>query len=297
MDRLLSMSVFVKAADLGSFTAAAAALSLSSQMVGKHVTFLEQRLGAQLLNRTTRRQSLTPIGQAYYDRCRALLAEATLAEDFVRDMNVTPSGLLRVTAPVNFGARRVAPLVTRYLDAYPGVEVGLTLTDRYVDMAHEGFDAAIRTGSLKDSGMTARRLRSDRLIACASPAYVARRGAPASPEDLASHDCLTFMLTSGTPFVVWDFSSAGQTHSVRVRSRFQVNDGRVLASAALDGFGIILQPEAVVEDDLNAGRLVRILPKHTTPSRPMHVVFSAKRPTPLKIRYFVDMVVQLFADR
>jgi len=291
------MSVFVKAADLGSFTAAAGALSLSSQMVGKHVTFLEQRLGAQLLNRTTRRQSLTPIGHAYYDRCRALLADAVLAEDFVRDMNVTPSGWLRITAPVNFGARRVAPLVTRYLEAYPGVEVGLTLTDRYVDMVDEGFDAAIRTGPLKDSGMTARRLKPDRLIACASPAYVARRGAPASPKDLASHDCLTFMLASGSSFVVWEFISGGQMHSIRVRSRFQVNDGRVLLSCALDGSGIILQPEAVVDDDLQAGRLVTVLPDYTTPSRSMHVVFSARRPIPLKLRNFVDMVVEAFSDR
>lgn len=297
MDRLLSMSVFVKATDLGSFTAAANALGLSSQMVGKHITFLEQRLGAQLLYRTTRRQSLTAIGQAFYERCRSLLADAELAENLVRELSTTPRGRLRVTAPVNFGARRVAPLVTRYLQSHPGMEVGLTLTDRYVDMIDEGIDIAVRLGPPKESGLAARVLRPDRLVACASPTYLARSGAPQSPDDLTTHECLTFVLSSGSPYSTWEFIEGGRVHAVQVRSRFQVNDGRVLLSAALDGHGIILQPEAVVRDDLDAGRLVPILPAYMTPSRPMHVLFSAKRPQPLKLRYFVDMVVEEFGER
>lgn len=297
MDRLFSMSVFVKAADLGSFTAAANALGLSSQMVGKHVSFLEQRLGAQLLHRTTRRQSLTTVGQVFYERCRSLLNDAELAENLVHELSTTPRGRLRVTAPVNFGAHRVAPLVTRYLRLHPGVEVELTLTDRYVDMVDEGFDVAIRLGPPKDSGLAARVLKPDRLVACASPAYLARHGTPQLPDDLTVHECLTFMLSSGSPYSTWEFIENGRTRTVQVHGRFQVNDGRVLLAAALDGYGIILQPEAVVRDDLDAGRLLLVLPSCTTPSRPMHVLFSAKRPRPLRLRRFVDMIVEAFGER
>ena len=297
MDRLQSMSVFVKAADLGSFTAAGSALGLSSQMVGKHIGFLEQRLGAQLLYRTTRRQSLTPIGQVFYERCRALLSEMEQAEDLVHELSATPRGRLRVTAPVNFGARAVAPLVASYLRLHPGVEVELTLTDRNVNVVDEGFDLAIRLGTPKDSGLASRELRPDRLVACAAPAYLARHGHPHLPDDLVAHECLTFLMPSGSRFATWEFIGHGKTHAIEVNSRFQVNDGRVLLAAALDGHGIILQPEAVVRDDLQTGRLVPVLPSYTTPSRPMHVLFSARRPQPVRLRRFIDMVIEAFGAK
>ncbi len=294
MDRLESMAVFVKAADLGSFTAAADALGLSSQMVGKHVGFLEKRLGARLLNRTTRRQSLTAIGQTFYERCRAILTEAEAAEALVHDLSASPRGRLRVNAPVTFGACSLAPLVMRYLRTYPGVEVELTLNDRYVDVVDEGYDVVIRLGPLKDSNLVARVLRPFHLVACASPAYLAARGTPLTPHDLAGHECLGFIYASGFPFSEWRFFKDGRDHTIAVRSRFQSNDSRILRDAALDGCGIILQADSFVGDDLASGALVRVLADYETPSREMHALFHGGRPPTPKLRTFVDLVFQQF---
>ncbi len=297
MDRLVSMAVFVKAVATGSFAATADALGMSSQMVGKHVASLETRLEAQLLHRTTRRQSLTTIGQAYYERCRSILAETEAAESLVHDLSTTPRGRLRVNAPVTFGACTLAPLVTRYLQAHPEVEVELTLSDRYVDVVDEGYDAVIRLGPLKDSGLAARPLAPHRLVACASPAYLAQHGAPTVPSDLARHECLGFVYSSGFPYAEWQFEREGQIHSVQVHGRLQVNDGRVLRAAALDGQGIILQAELDLRDDLAHGRLVLVLPTYKAPSRPMHVLFSASRPQTPKLRFFIDLLVEALAPQ
>lgn len=294
MDRLASMAVFVKAADLGSFTAAAATLGMTSQMVGKHVSFLEARLGAQLIHRTTRRQSLTATGQAFYERCRTILAEVEAAEAVVDGLSTTPRGRLRVNAPVTFGACALAPLVTRYLATFPDVEVELTLSDHYVDVVDQGYDAVIRLGQLRDSSLAAHALAPYRLLACASPEYLARRGVPTSPEELAFHECLEFVNWAGVPYSEWQFEKAGRVHAVQVHSRFQVNDGRILRSAALDGCGIVLQSDVVVRDDLASGRLIQVLPGYDTPCRPMHVLFSGSRPMAPKLRTFVDAVVDAF---
>ncbi len=294
IDRLASMAVFVRAADAGSFTAAARTLGMSSQMVGKHVSFLEARLEAQLMRRTTRRQSLTDVGQAFYERCRIILAEAEAADALVHDLSTKPRGRLRVNAPVTFGACRVAPLVTRYLEAYPSVDVELTLTDRFVDVVDEGYDAVFRLGPIKDTMLAARRLADHILVACASPSYLDAHGAPASPGDLESHECLAFVNWSGLPYAEWRFTKAGRLHAVQVHSRFQVNDGRALLAAALGGHGIILQPEAVVRDDIAGGRLVQVLPGYTAPSRPLYLLFSGRLTQTPKLRAFIDCVVDAF---
>ncbi len=297
MDRLASMAVFVRAADLGSFTAAAATLGMTPQMVGKHVSFLEARLGAQLIHRTTRRQSLTATGQAFHERCRTILAEVEAAEAVVDGLSTTPRGRLRVNAPVTFGACALAPLVTRYLAAFPDVEVELTLSDHYVDVVDQGYDAVIRLGQLRDSALAAHALAPYRLLPCASPEYLARRGVPTSPEDLAVHECLEFVNWAGVSYFEWPFEKAGRVHAVQVRSPFQVNDGRVLRSAALDGHGIILQSDAVVADDLASGRLIQVLPAYSAPCHPMHVLFSASRPMTLKLRTFIDALIDAFGRR
>ena len=294
MDRLASMNVFIRAADLGSFTAAAAALGMSSQMVGKHVSFLEARLGAQLLRRTTRQQSLTDVGHRFYERCRTILAETDAAEALVNDLSTTPRGRLRVNAPVTFGACRLAPLVTRYLEAYPDVEVELTLTDRFVDLVDEGYDAVIRVGPIKDTALAARELAIYPLVACAAPAYLAANGTPSSPGDLAKHQCLGFISWSGLPYAEWRFTKAGRVHAVQVRGRLQINDGRALLAAALDGHGVILQPDVVVRDDLDARRLIQVLPDYAAPSWPLHLLFPARRPQTPRPRSFIDCVVDAF---
>lgn len=293
MDRLTSMAVFVKAAESGSFVAAAHAFGISSQMAGRHVSALEERVGAPLLIRTTRRQSLTEIGRMFYERCKALLADAEAAEAVARDFSLSPRGRLRVTAPVTFGSFCLAPLITRYLRAYPKVQVDLTLTDRFVDLVEEGYEVAIRLGALSDSSMIARPLMPYRLLACASPAYLEQHGEPESPESLAGHECLGFAFSSLPPYNEWIFGSAAGRHAVRVGGRFQANDTRTLIAAAIDGFGITLAPEIAVKDDISAGRLVPILRKYEAPARPMHVVFTERRATP-KLRAFIDQVVGAF---
>jgi DNA-binding transcriptional LysR family regulator len=294
MDRLTSMAVFVKAADLGSFTAAGETLGLSSQMVGKHVSFLEERLGTQLLRRSTRRQSLTEIGQAFCERCRVVLAEAEAAEATARELSTTPRGRLRVSAPVTFGSTALAPLVASYLQAHPQVEITLDLTDRYVDIVGEGYDAVIRLGPLKDSRFIARALMPYRLIACASPTYLAAHGMPQTPADLAAHECLGFVFSSGQSLSEWHFAKDGQSHEVQVRSRFQVNDARVLHAAALEGQGIVLQANMILADDLAAGRLVQVLSDYEAPTRPLHILFTATRPLTQTLRSFIDHVVSRF---
>ncbi len=294
MDRLTRMIVFVRAAELRSFTAAAAVLGVSPQMVGKHIAALEAHLGTQLLNRTTRRQSLTAAGQIYYDRCRAVLADAEAADDAVHALNKAPRGRLRINAPVTFGTVRLAPLVVRYLAAFVEVEAELVLSDRYVDIVEEGFDVVLRLGALRDSTLAARPLAPYRLVACAAPEYLARRGVPAQPEALASHECLGFVGSSGLAMDEWSFTCAGQTRLVRIGGRYRVNDARTLRDAAVAGWGVILQAEAIIAEDLAAGRLVRILPGWEGPVRPMHLLFPAARPLTPKLREFIDMVVREF---
>jgi len=293
MDRLTSMAVFAKAVEAGSFAAAAEALGLSAPMVGKHIRFLEDRLGAQLLARTTRRQSLTEFGRAFYERCRIVLAEAEAAEALAEDLRAAPRGRLRINAPVTFGADELVPMVARYLRANPEVSIEVTLSDRIVDLVEEGYEAVIRVALLPDSSLVARRLRPYRLVVCAAPAYLAERGVPARPEDLENHECIGF--AHWAPRGEWEFRDAeGATSRVQVGGRVSINSGQALRRAALEGLGIILQPEGLLRDDLAAGRLVRVLPGYTPPSRPMHILFAPdRRPTP-KLRSFIDAVVEEF---
>ncbi len=297
LDRLTSMAVFVKAADLGSFTAAATALGLTSQMVGKHVAALEARLGAVLLQRTTRRMRLTETGQRYYERCRLVLHEAAAADALMEDVGPQPHGRLRVSAPIGFGACRLAPVVTDLLDRHSGLEIELVLTDRFVDVIDESYDAVLRLGPLGETSLVVHALADHDQIACASPAYLARRGVPRSPTDLADHACLGFVNSSGLPFAEWRFGRDGIIHTTQIRSRFQVNDGRVLVAAAVAGHGIILQPAAVVAGAIADGGLVPILTDYAAPSRPLCLLHPARQPLPAKLCRFVEHVVAAFPPR
>ncbi|MBE7218789.1 MAG: LysR family transcriptional regulator [Caulobacteraceae bacterium] len=297
MDRLTSMAVFVKAAEGGSFTRAGAALGLTSQMVGKHVAALEQQVGAPLLQRTTRRQSLTETGRRFYERCRVILAEADAAYRMEEVTSATPRGRLRLSAPVGFGACWLAPVVGSFLERHPGVAVELNLTDRFVDLVDEGYDAALRLGPIEETRLAVRELCPHPQVLCAAPAYLARRGAPAAPEDLAEHACLGYINWSGRLFAEWRFGQAGLISPVRIRSRFQVNDGRVLVAAAVAGHGIILQPEFVVREALATGALQPLLTDFVAPIRMLHLVHSAREPLPAKLRTFIDHLLDAVAAR
>ncbi|WP_224246012.1 LysR family transcriptional regulator, partial [Hyalangium gracile] len=193
MDRLTSMAVFIKAVDLGSFAAAADALGMSGPMVGKHVRFLEERLGVRLITRTTRRQTLTEFGRAYYERCRVVLAEAEAADALAADQLAEPHGKLRVTMPVHFGRHCVAPVLLRLARSYPALELDLSFNDRFADLAEDEYDLAIRTGEPEDrSGVVVRRVARQRMVVCASPAYLKQHGKPRKLEDLGSHQGIIY---------------------------------------------------------------------------------------------------------
>ncbi len=295
LDRLTSMAVFVKAADLGSFTAAGVALGLTSQMVGKHVAALEETLGTPLLRRTTRRQSLTETGGRFYERCRAVLADAEAAYAVEEVASAEPRGRLRLSAPIGFGACWLAPVLSAFLQRHPLVGVELNLTDRFVDLVDEGYDAVLRLGPLGETSLTVRELAPHVQVACAAPAYLARRGTPRTPADLADHDCLGFVNWSGRPFVEWRFGRGGRVDPVQVQSRFQVNDGRVLVAAAVAGHGVILQPAVVVEEALRRGELVRLLNDHAGPSRMLYLLHTPGQPQPAKLRAFIDHLTAALA--
>ena len=283
------MAVFVKAADLGSFTAAGVALGLSSQMVGKHVSTLEERLGTTLLQRSTRRQSLTEVGQSYYERCRSILAEVEAADAMVPHAGATPSGRLRISAPV--GAHVLIPLLVRYRAEYPQVVIDLVMTDRYVDLIEEGFEAVFRIGELEDSALVQRSLSPYLLVACASPAYLQARGTPATPADLADHDCLGFAFQTRPPERSWRFARDGEVDEVPMKYCLEANDGVALKTAAIAGAGVMVAAEHLLRDAIRDGRLVRILAEYELPSRPFHLLYRRDgRQTP-KLARFVAMAV------
>lgn len=292
MDRLSSMTAFVKAVDVGSFAGAATALGISPQMVAKHVTYLEARMGTRLLNRTTRRQSLTEIGKTYYDRCKLALAEVDWADALADEAKGTPRGRLRINAPVSFGAHSLVPVITRYLERYPEVEVDLVLNDRLVDLVEEGFEGVFRIGPLKESILHAQELAPFRVIACASPDYLRRRRIPSAPSDLPDHECIGYANWPGPSVDTWRFVRDDRSFDVDVRSRLTVNNAAALLCAALAGFGIVFIAENLAREALSAGGLVRVLPNYETPSRPIHLLYHPDRRQTPKLRGFIDTVVE-----
>lgn len=294
MDRLTSMNVFVRTADLGSFAAAAEALRISPQMVAKHIARLESRLGTALINRTTRRQHLTDIGRSYYERCKIVLSEAEAADAIALEMKVTPSGTLRVNAPVTFGTSSLAPFITQYLAQYPETQVELTLSDRMVDPVEEGYEVFLRIGELSDSQMIAYPLRPYRLIACASPGYLMQNGVPETPAELAAHSCLVYGIWSPQAPCRWQFYQDGKMQEIQPEGRLRSNDWRALLHAAVSGYGVTLGPEDVLSEEIRAGRLVQVLPDYDGPSRPMHVLTPAGLRQTVKIRSFIQAVQKTF---
>lgn len=290
MDRFTSMTVFVRVAEAGGFVAAARDLEISATMVGKHIKALEGRLGARLIHRTTRRQNLTEVGRLYYERCTALLASLAAAESSAEELRATPRGLLRIAAPLTFGARKVAPVLGEFLRLHPEVHIELALSDDVLDLVEHGFDAAIRIGALSDSGMVARPLGTYRMLVCASPSYLAARGVPRTPDDLARHDCLGF--TAWRRRELWRFQGRSEEISVRIRKHLQINHGEALRQAALAGAGIVMQPEVLLADDVQTGRLVRLLRGYEPEGRPIHLVYLQDRRAPLKLRRFIEFAVE-----
>jgi len=291
MDRLTSMSLFVRAVDRGNFAAAARDFGMTPAMVGRHVRALEERVGAQLLQRTTRKQRLTAFGRMYYERCTRVLAEIDAMDRTADELRASPRGLLRVTTTASFGACCLTPALGDYLTRYPDVRVELILGDRITDLVEQGFDAAVRIGPLAPSALVARRLADVRFLLTASPSYLAARGVPKRPDDLARHNCLAHAY--GRWSDRWPVADEDGS-ALQITSNLKINNGEALRRAALRGLGIILQSEFQVAEDLTTGRLLQVLPDHAMPSLPAHIVYPRQKPVPSRLRTFVDFVVARF---
>ncbi|TFW11351.1 LysR family transcriptional regulator [Massilia arenosa] len=290
MDKLRSMEVFVAVVEDGSFAAAARRFDISAVMVGKHVEHLERLLDARLLTRTTRRQKLTEIGEQYLEQCRSILAQVEEAESGAHAMRAWPRGTLRVSAGVQFGSEYLAPALVDYLEQHPDVSLDLDLSDRIVDIVDEGFDAAIRIGPLNDSDLVARRLQDYGLMIAASPAYLKKHGKPQHPRDLVHHQCLDF--THWHKNIRWRLRGMDDLEIPAYRMRS--NSGRALKNAALAGFGIIMQAEMLLREEVKRHELVPLLQAWLPEPRPMHIVYPHDRRATPKLTTFVNFVLARF---
>ena len=289
MDRFTEMEMFVRVVEAGGFTEAARRSGVSKSAVSKQISALESRLGARLLNRTTRRVNPTEIGLAYYDRASRILAETDEADAIATALQDAPRGELRISAPHSFGVHALAPMVAEFLKAYPEVAIHLDLSDQYVELISEGFDLAIRIGTLEDSSLRARKLGEAQLHLLASPEYLRRHGEPKRVDELNDHQLLHYSyLASGRS---WRLKSpSGAEKTVRSSGCLSVNNGMVLLTAAERGLGVILTPDFIAEQSLRAGRVVSILPDAAPEPLGIWAVTPPGRFTQPKVRAFVDFV-------
>ena len=287
MDRFKQIETFVSVANRGSLSAAAQAERVAPAIIGRRIDALEERLGVKLLVRTTRRITLTFEGSAFLEDCQRILNEFHNAEASVSLGGVKASGHVRVTAPAGFGRRHVAPLLPAFLDANRDVTISLDLSDRLADIVNEGIDVAIRIGQLDDSSLVGVKLASNQRVVVASPAYLAARGTPRAPADLASHDCLTFG-NYGNQARGWLFTIDGRGVALRVSGPMECNDGAVLHEWALAGKGLAWRSMWEVRDDLAAGRLVTVLDEFAAPDNAIYAVFPQRKHLSLRVRMFID---------
>lgn len=294
MDRLGEMEVFAAVAAQGSFTAAARHLGVSTSAASKYVIALEERLGVRLLNRTTRRLSLTEAGYDFREWCERIAADVAEAERSVASLHAEPRGVLRVNAPMSFGQLHLGPVLADFLERYPDVHIDMAMTDRRIDLVEEGFDIAIRIGVLRDSSLVARKLASTRRVVCAAPAYLARRGIPQTPDDLAAHNCLGHVPQRGAED--WAFNGPDGAFTVRAAGSLMVNNGDMLRLAVLAGSGIAMLPSFIVGPDLAEGRLRALLCDFEPPPLPISAVYPAGRPVAAKVRAFIDHLAACFGD-
>lgn len=294
MDHLAAIRAFAQVVESGSFAKAAERLSLSTTAISRHVGDLEAHLQARLLNRTTRKVSLTEGGRAYYERVVQLLADLEEAEQEASRAAVVPRGVIKLTTAVNFGVRHVAPAIAAFLAKHKEVRFDISLSDRIVDLVEEGFDLGIRIGSVGPHNVVARKLGETRVVPCASPDYLKQHGTPQVPEDLARHNCFTYEYV--TPRNVWTFRDAdGRERPVRVGGNLHSNNGDILAEAAARGAGIVFEPAFIVGPEVRAGRLVPLLQDFAPAPLPIYAVYSSRKHLSVKVRLFVDFLLEHFA--
>jgi len=289
MDRLAVMALYARVVETGSFSRAAAALGLGQPTASKQIAALEERLGVRLLERSTRRLRPTEAGREFYERCRRLVDEADDLESSARRGARGAVGRLRVACPMGFGRLHVVPIVVRFLAAHPEAQVDLVMNDRYVDLAEEGVDVAIRIANLGDSTLHARRLGETPRALVASPAYLRRRGAPRTPADLERHDFVVYAYFDA-PERLALVGPDGAAADVRVKARLRVNNAEAMREAVLGGIGICAMPLWAIGAELAAGTAKRVLPDWAPPASAVQAVYSSARHLPARVRLFIDFV-------
>lgn len=292
MDVLNGMKTYVAVVTMGSFTRAAERLDISKALTSKYVRQLEEHLGVRLLNRTTRRLSVTEVGEAYYQRCKQVLDDIEELESATSDQQAAPRGTLLISAPATFGEFYLARAVARYQEEYPEVSVDLVLSDRFVNIVDEGFDLAVRIGTLQDSSLIARRIAPSRVVVCASPDYLARKGVPHHPRELESHRCVVD--TNLRSLDKWMFEDGGDVLAVKVKGRFRVNNAIAVREALLAGQGIGYVPTYAIGDELKNGKLAIILESFEGSGSGIYAVYPHNRHLAAKVRTFVDFLVRRF---
>jgi DNA-binding transcriptional LysR family regulator len=295
MDRFEAFRVFAQVVENGSFARASERLEISTSAASRLVAELEAHLQTRLLNRTTRRVSLTESGRAFYERCVQLLADLQEAEQEAARTAVVPRGTIRLTTSTNFGVRHVAPVIAAFLALHREVRFDVSLSDRTVDLVEEGFDLAIRIGGPGSENLVARKLGETRMVPCAAPGYLLAHGAPKTPAELEGRNCFTYEYLS--PRNLWRFRDAsGAEHAVRVSGTLHSNNGDLLAEAAALGSGIVFEPAFIVGPEVRAGRLVPLLQDYVPAPVPIYAVYPSRKHLSAKVRLFVDFLIAKLAD-
>lgn len=293
MDRFQEMKAFVAVVDNGSFVRAADALNSSKAAVSRLLADLERRLGARLLNRTTRKLSLTDDGKVFYARCTELLNSLEEAESELNTRTGEAAGHLRITAPVTFGNNLLAPLWGEFLARHPKVSLDVSLSDRTADLVEEGLDMAVRISRSPHPVFIARKLATTKMVLCASPEYLARHGTPSHPQEIVEHEVVSYTYWSSRD--EWEFKrSHGVVETVKTRPRMHANSGDTCVAAALKHHGMVMQPDFLVYEALRSGTLVRLLPEYEAVELGIYAVYASRRQLPLKLRYLIDFLVESF---
>lgn len=295
MDKFKQLESFVAVATLGSLSAAARADGIAPAMMGRRISALEARLGIKLLNRSTRRLSLTSEGNALLEEAQRILRDLNETEARLSQGSIRPEGHLRISAPAGFGRRHVAPLIPEFVTAYPEVSVTLDLSDRLVDLIEERYDCAIRIGELDDSQFIGLRLADNQRVVVAAPQYLAKHGRPATPDDLARHNCLSFGI-QGNQSRGWLLRYNGEVRAFRVKGSLACSDGSVLHQWTLAGFGLAWRSLWEVRDDLAHGRLVSVLDDYAAPPNGVFAILPERKHLPLRVRLFIDTLKSRYAS-
>jgi DNA-binding transcriptional LysR family regulator len=289
------LEFFVLLNRLGSLSAAARALDITPPAATMRLAAMEKRIGVRLLNRSTRKISLTPEGEIYLQYATRLIDELRELDEIVSGNGHAPRGRLSVNAPLGFGRTVIAPLVSSFTARHPDVEVQLEVTDRPIDLIERGFDLAVRFGELPDNRINARRIMSNRRFLCASPAYLEKHGMPKKLEDLKKHRCIVHRQNDDA-YGVWRFLIDGRAEIVKVHGSLSSNDGDIVQGWALDGQGIVIRSEWDVTKHLESGRLRRLLPEFTLPSADLYAYYPSKKNLPTRVRTFINFLVEQLAS-